>query len=654
MTELAETPLTVPKLMFLSSAEEVESTAREGLDRARRILQEILETPPPRTVDNTLTPYNDLMLEIVEVSSQGDDLSNLHPEAALRDAGEKVHLEAQRLDTEISLNRPLYEAFQALDVAGEEEDTQFAVFKVLRDFRRAGVDRDEETRSRIKGLRDEIVAIGQEFDRNIRDDVRSIRVSPEALAGLPEDFVEGHPTDEEGKVTLTTNYPDLFPVLRYARSEEVRRQLLEVYLNRGHPANLQVLERLLATRHELATLLGKENFADYVTEDKMIGSGRAAAEFIDKVTLAAETRAQEDLASFSSRKRADTAGPAALQAWDRFYYPELVRQEKYAVDAKEVRAYFPFAQVLGGLLRVTGELFHLRYEAVEDSPVWHESVRVYDVYDGSNRLGRFYLDLHPRNGKYTHAASATVVRGLRSVQLPQGLLMCNFPDPQQGPALMEHSDVVTFFHEFGHLIHGMLSGRIRWTKNAMSAVEWDFVEVPSQLLEEWARDPEVLQSFATHYQTGAPIPRELVERMKKADGVARGLNVRRQMALAALSLRYYNRDPAGVDTTQLAQKVHEEYDLLPWFQGTHFQCGFGHLNGYSAIYYTYMWSLVIAKDLFSRFQGQGSLMEGEEALRYRRAILEQGSNRPAVKMVEEFLGRPTSFEAYEAWLQEPA
>ena len=242
--------------------------------------------------------------------------------------------------------------------------------------------------------------------------------------------------------------------------------------------------------------------------------------------------------------------------------------------------------------------------------------------------------------------------GLRGVQLPQAALVCNFPDPRAsaGPALMEHAEVETFFHEFGHLLHAILSGRTRWLKTGMEGIEWDFIEAPSQMLEEWARRPASLTRFARHHATGEPVSRELVERMERAHEVARGLWTARQDYFAALSLAYYSRDPAGLDTTALAEDLNARYYPVPWHAGTHFQCNFGHLNGYSAMYYTYLWSLVIAKDLFSAFAKQRSILDPRMARRYRKAILEPGSTRPAADLVRAFLGRGMRFGAFAAWL----
>ena len=646
--------MTKPNLAFARSAGEVDRLGKAGIEAGRALLTRILSSKGKRTIANTLVPHNELLRSVAEVAAQGELVFNVHPDTAVRDAGNRAYQAAMSFFTELNLNRDLYEAFEGLNARAADAETRHAVFKILRDFRRAGVDKDDATRARIKALNEEITAIGTEFDRNINEDVRSIELpSADLLEGLPKDFIASHPP-KEGKITITTNYPDALPVFQYAKNPEVRRRLQWEFLNRGYPKNLTVLDHLLVKRNELARILGYANYAAYVTEDKMIGSEKAAGEFIEKISKASGNRTKKDYAVLLERKRRESPFAERLEPWDPTYYIERVRTEQYDFSAQEVRPYFQFEKVRDGIFSITGELFGVRFKRVAGAPVWHESVETYDVFDDGDRLGRFYLDLHPRPGKFNHAAAFPLVVGMRGIQLPQAALVCNFPDPRttKGPALMEHSDVVTFFHEFGHLLHDIFSGEARWMKTSMGEIEWDFVEAPSQMLEEWARRPEALQGFATHHKTKKPIPRELVERMERAQAFARGLLVRRQIFFAILSLTYYNRDPKDIDTTALAKELNAAYYPVPWYDGTHFQCNFGHLNGYSAVYYTYMWSLVIAKDLFTPFQRKGSIMNPSQAGKYRRTILEPGSAKPAAKMVREYLGRAPRFDAFRTWLNE--
>ncbi|MEY2667940.1 MAG: hypothetical protein RJA59_578, partial [Pseudomonadota bacterium] len=269
--------------------------------------------------------------------------------------------------------------------------------------------------------------------------------------------------------------------------------------------------------------------------------------------------------------------------------------------------------------------------------------------EGERRLGRIWLDMHPREGKYKHFAQFTRVNGQAGRRLPEGVLVCNFPRPGEAPALLDLGEVRTLLHEFGHLLHHVLGGHTRWSAHSGVVTEWDFVEAPSQLLEEWVRDPGVLRRFARHVETGEPIPADLVRRLDDAEEFGKGLTVRQQMFYAAVSLELHRRDPEGLDTTALVAGLMERYTPFRHVPGTFFHASFGHLDGYSALYYTYMWSLVIAKDLFSAFQQEGLLAPGP-ARRYRGAVLEPGGSKPAAELVRDFLGRETSFAPFERWL----
>jgi thimet oligopeptidase len=278
---------------------------------------------------------------------------------------------------------------------------------------------------------------------------------------------------------------------------------------------------------------------------------------------------------------------------------------------------------------------------------------VYDVYQSGAKLGRIYLDLHPRENKYKHAAQFTLRAGVTGKQLPEGVLVCNFPDPgsSKGPALMDHDEVVTMFHEFGHLMHHILGGRQRWIYFSGVATEQDFVEAPSQMLEEWAWDPTTLALFAHHVESHATIPAELVKRMRAASEFGKGTQARHQMFYAAMSLRYHEADPAHLDLLATLGELQKRYSMFAYVDGTHLYDSFGHLNGYSAVYYTYMWSLVIAKDLLSEFQRHG-LLDEATAHRYRDAVLVPGGSKDAADLVKDFLGRPYSFDAYQRWLDQ--
>ena len=621
------------------------------LARARGILARLVAVTGRRTVSNTLAPYDYLMRELDRAGSEAGLIRSVHPDTALRQAAERSDQRISALATEISLDRRVFQAIDAVDLVDADPVTRHYVSLILRDFRLAGVDKDAATRARIKALRDELVVIGQEFDRNVRDDVRKIQVASAAeLDGLPPDFIAVHPAGPDGLIQLTTDYPDVLPVLTYARSDSLRRRIRAEFDNRAYPRNMAVLDRMIAKRDELARLLGFTSWADYAVADKMVGSAANASAFIDRVVAASKDAAEREYQTLLRRKRQDHPDATVINRWETGYLRELVRRSEYDFDSQEVRPYFAYERVKQGVLDLSARLFGVTFRPMRNAPVWHPSVEGWEMLEGGKLAGRFYLDMHPRPGKFNHAAHFRVRTGTTDGALPESALVCNFPGGTPGePGLMDHGDVQTFLHEFGHLMHSLLA-RQRWNGVSGVRTEWDFVEAPSQMLEEWGWDPKVLASFARHHETNQPIPAELVRQLKRATEFGRALDMRTQMTYARISLSLYDRPPAQVDTDSIVSAVTRAYTPVPPMPGTHMQTSFTHLNGYSAFYYTYMWSLVIAKDLFSGFD-QSDLLAPEPASRYRRLILERGGSAPAARLVEDFLGRPFSFDAWQRWLE---
>ena len=631
--------------VFVQGPEAFAKASQQDLDRARAAIARLKSQPPSIA---SLKAWDEAAHAIADARSRASLLHSVHPDLAMRQMGEKCEQEAEAYATSLDLDPEIYAPLSKLDVSGEDEATRFYLKRMLRDFRRAGVDKDAATRARVRDLQEELVKIGQEFNRNIVEDVRKIVIPPEELAGMPEDYVRSHPV-VDGKVTITTDYPDYFPFVTYAKSGRARQELWRAYRQRAHPRNLEVLQLMLTRRHELAQLLGYKNWADYITEDKMIGSAQAASDFIEKIAAASAQRAAKDYQVLLARKRKDDPAAERVDPWESEMVKDRVRAEQFDFDSQTVRPYFEFNAVLQGILRTTEQLFGIEMRSCV-APLWHPDVTAWEVLENGKLLGRFFLDLHPRDGKYKHAAQFVLSVGVENGQLPEGTLVCNFTKPSDDqPALLDHMEVVTFFHEFGHLMHHIFGGHTRWAGLSGVRTEWDFVEAPSQMLEEWCWDVSVLQRFAKHWQTGEPIPKEMVARMRAADEFGKGMTVRNQMFYAATSLHFHDRDPKDLDTTRLGAQLLEMYTPFKHVEGTYFQEGFGHLDGYSAIYYTYMWSLVIAKDLFGVFRREG-LLERAPAMRYRKAVLQPGGSKPAADLVKSFLGRPASFDAFADWL----
>ena len=625
---------------------------RSAVSTARSELQALLDVRGARTVENTLQPYHRLQVVLANAGHRAGLFSEVHPARPLREAAETAVQEISALATELSLHRGLYDALSALPLEGMPPDTRRYVEHTLRDFRRAGVDQDPPTRARLKELADQSVKLGQDFDRAIREDVRSVSLDPSQLAGLPPDYVAAHPPGPDGKVRITTDYPDLLPFRQYAVDGQARRELYLANTSRAWPGNEGILRELLAVRAEQARLLGAASWADHITGDKMARSAATVASFLERVTAVGAGPSAADLERLLQRKRKDVPGAERVEDWEKAYYEQRVKQEQLDFDAQSVRPYFEFTRVRDGLLAITARLFGIRYQRLADASAWHPKVESFDVYRGEERLGRIHLDLHPRADKYKHAAQFPIVPGVAGVQLPEGALVCNFADPAvHSPALLDHDDVVTLFHEFGHLMHHVLGGKQRWIGFSGVATEWDFVEAPSQMLEEWAWDPATLGLFARHVETDQPIPAALVERMHQANEFGKGVHTRHQVFYAQLSLALHTADPATLDITRTLIELQRKYSPFPYVEGTHFFASFGHLNGYSAMYYTYLWSLVIAKDLLGEFQRTG-LLDAATAQRYRDSVLVPGGSKDAADLVKDFLGRPYGFEAFQQWLEQ--
>ena len=595
----------------------------------------------------TLAAYDEATAAMNAASSRSSLAREVHPNAAFRDAARECEQRVDAVKVELSQDRGVYDALSKVDLSGMDAATKYWMERELLEFRRAGVDRDDATRAKVMALNEEILKLGQQFGRNISEDVRKVSFSPKELDGLPEDYRKAHPAGADGKVVITTNYPDYFPFMTYAKDAKAREKLWRTYRQRAFPSNQQVLAQLIAKRHELATLLGYESWAAYTTETKMTRTQKVAAQFIDRLAAGTEARAKQEHADLLKRKQKDVPGAKTLEPWDQDYYEDRLRAERFGFDSQALRAYFEYGRVKAGVLDITARMWGITYQPVQDAKLWHKEVEAYDVLEGGTLLGRIYLDMHPRDDKYKHAAQFDLMPGQAGKSHPEATLVCNFARPGE---LMTHDDVETFFHEFGHLLHAVFAGRQQWSNITGIRNEWDFVETPSMLLQQWATNAQVLKEFAKHHQTNEPIPAALVEQLRASKEFGKTLWTRRQLFLAAVSLDYYSRKP-GFDTAQAMQALQQKLSPFKheYRDGTHFELSFGHLDGYSAAYYTYLWSSVIAKDLETEFQKNGYL-DRETAMKYRRTVLEPGGSRPSALLVKDFLGRDYGFDAYKTYL----
>ena len=513
------------------------------------------------------------------------------------------------------------------------------VKRKLRDFRKSGVDKSEEIRAQIKNLNERITEIGSNFDQTIREDTRYIETTLEALDGLPTDFIASREADKNGKIKISTDYTDYFPIMQYAHNDELRRRLYVASKSIGSPSNSDNLMKLITKRHELASILGYENYAALAMDGLMMQSPSRAAKFLNELGVAVKNASKNDLAVLLERRKKINPEATEIQAWQSSYLSNLVRQESYALDAKEVRRYFHFDKVQSGIFDLTESLFGVSIVSWK-TDTWHEDVTAWEIQENGSPIGRFYLDMHPREDKYKHAAHWTLRSGLKnSDQLPLSGLATNFPKDY-----MEHNQVETYLHEFGHLLHNMFSGTQDWLDLTGMSMERDFVEAPSQMLEEWIWDKSTLQKFATN-DAGEPIPDRLINKMNAARNFTKAMGTAQQLFYSNVSLSFYSKNPEEINLIEMLKDLQKEYSPYPYVDGTYFYNNFGHLNGYSSNYYIYQWSLAIATDLFGRFKDEG-LNNVAVAHDYRRKILEVAGSKPADEFIEEFLGRPFSIEAY--------
>jgi len=645
------------RLPFSLSPDELLDRGTKILGEQRRLLAELTAKVSEATVENFLIPLDQIVVAARDVGAHGGLLFQVHPDPAMRQAGRELSEHSDRFFNELRVSETVYARLRAIDLSKEDPATRWGFEKWLREMRRTGAEQPASQRKEIVRLANELDEVENEFSENISSSVRSVVTEgAESLRGLPPDFIAAHRPDAEGKVRITTRYPDVFPVMSYADDADLRRRVHFEFMNVAAPDNLRVLARLLEERRTFARLLGYSDFAAYAVEDKMSERPEVVETFLDRVTNLVKGPSSTEVARLLARKQKDHPEATRLEEWDgplaaTGYYGTKVRQEEYGVDLRALRAYLPYTAVRDGLLGLCRELFGLEFRRDPAAELWHPSVEAFDVLRNGEPTGRCYFDFVPRAGKFNHAAHFTVRTGVRDGGLPQGALICNFLDDKTpvAEARMEYRDVVTFFHEFGHLLHNLLSGHGRWASSGMGSVERDFIEAPSQLFEEWARDPATLARFARNPDTGEPIPAALVARLKESEAMGRASFVLRQAGLASVSLEVHLRDPKGLDPSALYREIFAQRVGVPVDPEYHVMASFGHLTGYSAFYYTYLWSSVIARDLLTPFEAKGSLTDRGVAERYANEVLAPGGSRPAAELVRNFLGREHNFDAFTRW-----
>ncbi len=476
----------------------------------------------------TLQPLELAGAELIRAYGRGAFMGQAHPDAAVRDAGVEAEERINKWRVAVVSRRDLYEAVRAFaDTDGAEalagEDARL-LERWLRDFRRAGHELPTDERAELERLRNRLVEVQVAFQRNLNDFRDGIDVTREQLAGMPDSYVERlKPGAAPDTYRVSLDYPELNPFMQQAEDRDLRRELFTKDWNKAVEVNRPLLEEAIALRRRIVELLGMPTWADYAIEVRMAGSPERVRDFYEDLLPRIAQPVDDELTLLRTRMNADGHdGP--ITSWDWRYYDEMLRRTEYGVDQERISEYLPLEQVMDGMFALTGKVLGLDYRQVPDARAWHESVRLYEISDreSGRPIATFYADLHPRDGKFTHAAAFPLEIGHRAADgsyvAPVSAILANFTPPSgERPALLRHSEVETLFHEFGHILHMSLT-RAAYARFSGADTEWDFVEAPSQIMEHWTWEPAVLNRFARHFATGEPIPDDLVRRCCAPDG----------------------------------------------------------------------------------------------------------------------------------------
>jgi len=618
------------------------TAAEHALAEARLRLAEIETLPTERiTPEAVLDAWDRIAMMLEDAYGPISLLNSVHPDAEVRDAGDRALIEESVFMTELFQNEQLYERVRRVEpVTNAQKQLQKDLLEAFED---SGVALPPEKRDRFKVISERLTELAQEFSKNIRENKTVLTFTPEECGGLPQSYMDRVPRDGQGNIVVGFDYPDYVPFMSNAVDAEARKRYYVANMNRGTARNLEIMDEIVALRKEIADLYGVPSYAHYVTKRRMVENPETVARFLDEVKNGVTEAELSDLRQLAEVKAELTGLPveqSSIARWDVVYYRERLREKRYAVDQEALRAYFPTLPTLHWMLDITERLYGIRFSA-DTVPTWHEDVMYYDVDDAETgeRIGGIYLDLYPRADKYKHAA-AWPVRGVsrKAARKPISVLVTNFD--RVG---LTHNELETLLHEFGHVMHGVLS-QTEYNQHSGTSVERDFVEAPSQMYEEWASRMESLMLMRNHCASCPLIDESMVQRIRAAKKFGSGVDYGRQLLYASFDMALSGEQPRR--SLDLWKEM-EGSTPMGYVDDTAFPGTFEHIaSGYAAGYYGYMWAKVIALDLISAFGPD--VMNEETGRRFRELILSRGSEEPARDLVERFLGRPVSSDAFFA------
>ena len=640
-------------------AEHIPEATTITLKNAQIALDGIIEiSESGRNFNNTILAQDDIWNMIGRVEYPIYLMNEVHPDSNIRAEAEKSILIFSEWQNEMSLNEDLYKAVVEYSKSKEIEtlsSVQKRLFDdILNGFIRQGFNLSEEKRDSVKVIKNRIQKVGLEFGKNISTYTDTLIVDEEGMMGLPDWYKDQYRVSE-GKYKLDISYPTRVTFMRLSESEETRKAYTEKFLNRAADKNLDVIKQMVIERQKLAAVLGYPSYAEYILSDRMPKNAKTVWDFEKGLNNAIKAKTDIELHELLAIKSEKTGKTATdINYWELSYYTNLLQEAKYKLDTEEVSNYFELNNVRKGLFDITQNVFGLIYKQVENPSVWHPEVELFEVYDKktNNLLGYFYLDLFPRENKYSHAAHFGIAKGKKTAggyQKPIASLVCNFPKPTMiNPSLLQHGaggNVETFFHEFGHLIHGMVTTADYFVYSG-TGVDRDFVEAPSQIFENWVWYKESLKLFAKHYKTGEVISDELLEKMFAAKNITSGGDLAFQILNGMEDMTLYDKwNPDGHESIiDMARRLHKE--ILYWNEtpNTARIAAFGHLDGYAASYYGYAWARVFSVDMFSVFEKEG-ILNTETGRRFRDVVISKGGTEDPMDLVRAFLGREPNNQA---------
>ena len=633
--------------------EEIANGDDRAIAAAEAVVAGVVAVEGERTFENTLRPLDRIADILDHAANDYTFMGYVHPEKDVRDAAKEGEEKVQKWGTDIYFRDDLNAAVRDYAVTGEasslEGEHQRLLEFTLRDLRRAGHELDPDIRARVRETTQKLVELGVRFQQNIDEWDDWILVDRDDLEGLPDAYIDGLDVDEEsGKYKVTIAYPEMIPFLENSPRRDLREQLRFKFNTVAVEENRKLLEEALQLRQEIAEAFGLDTWAHHRLELRMAKTPERVKEMYAELREPLTDAARDELAAVATLLEADT-GDSRVEQWDWSYYDTLQRKTDYGVDNFEVAEYFPLPRVLEGMFELTSEMFGITFSEIDEIDSWHSDVQLFAIQeaDSGEEISRFYLDLFPREGKFGHAAEFPLIRSRLledgGYQNPMCAMVANFTKPtKDSPSLLQHSEVETLFHEFGHVLHQNL-GRTELATFSGTETERDFVEAPSQIMEHWIWRPDVLKRFVRHYETNEPIPTELVDQLVAARRLNKAMFQLRQMQYGWWDQELHAGGRRDLDSIYAAGS---EISMLPPHAGTFALASFGHIMaGYDASYYGYMWAEVFGDDMFSRFETEG-VTNPEVGRAYRQAVLARGGAWDADDMLVDFLGREPSNEAF--------